>query len=135
MNLDVALQVDRVQAQSYLVVGNHSKNFSPEQYLYVLEFPKCQRAFALACSNALPSALLEGRYTWILYSQCVCPYPLDSVKTFSRDVWSLYRILVYQIFQTDQMTFTFPSSFQIILIRPLLRWPIFAPWHVEQGGN
>ena len=63
------------------MAGNHCKIFISADYLCNLELMRHWRAFILACFNALPSALLEGRYSHISYDQHFCPCQSDMVET------------------------------------------------------
>ena len=54
---------------------------APAAYFYFLESSNSRRAFALARSSTLPSAVLEGKFKAVHYSLRLCSYPLREIDS------------------------------------------------------
>nr|XP_016853653.1 PREDICTED: uncharacterized protein LOC107983669 [Anolis carolinensis] len=78
---DIEHQLDLSSAPSFITNGDSRSHTSPMEYLTMLEVANHRRAFTLARCHALPSAVLEGRYQKIPYSERLCPCDSGQIET------------------------------------------------------
>ena len=102
---DTERQADLNRAPQFIASESIRHRVCQMPYLSTLEIPKHRRAFTLARCQALPSAILEGRYKKIPLEERRCPCGLGQLETTE-------HILLFCLYYRDLR-----SSF----IRPILR--------------
>lgn len=81
--MEVERQHDLGATSSNMFLDKTLLPFKPANYIYLMPTQKHRRAYNLAHLNALPSAVQEGKYMKIPYSQCKCPCNSGTVETIT----------------------------------------------------
>ncbi|KAJ7319988.1 hypothetical protein JRQ81_019499, partial [Phrynocephalus forsythii] len=81
--IEMERQQDLGTTLNRLLLDNALCPPKPVKYLYLPLTPKQRRALTLACFNALPSAVQEGKFNNIPYSQRLCPCNSGEIENIS----------------------------------------------------
>ena len=90
---DTERQLDLSCALKYLAPSNQRYITAPANYLSLLEIKSHRRAFTLARSSALPSAIIEGRYKKIPRANRTCPCKSGELETIEHVI---FRCVFYE---------------------------------------
>ncbi|XP_053146803.1 uncharacterized protein LOC128342830 [Hemicordylus capensis] len=92
--LDIELQEELAKLPRGIYIGNQPLNVRPAEYLNSLTTATFRRAMTLARLNALPTAVLKGKFKKLPYSAHLCPCGSGDIETTA-------HVILYCTFYKD----------------------------------